>query len=137
MMRKNDSWPKKAYNNYDFLNSPSARVVRVLAEFIEPQSRFKKHNLHNTVVFFGSARTLPKRTALKKLKNIKQQILKAKNPTLVEIMQHGFDHKRRFSGEFGGKRSYEDQFKDISKGKEIMQQKFGNNFVNAINFQQA
>ncbi|MCP4653706.1 MAG: LOG family protein [Candidatus Omnitrophica bacterium] len=79
-MKKNDKWPKKAYNNYDFLNSPSARVVRVLSELIEPQTRFKKENLHNTVVFFGSARTLSKRTALKKLKNIELEISKSKKP---------------------------------------------------------
>ncbi len=48
--------PEKAYKNLEFLNSPSARPLRVLAEFLEPAARFKKHNIHDTIVFFGSAR---------------------------------------------------------------------------------
>ena len=50
------TWPLKAYKNLDFLNSPDARVIRVLAEFVEPQGRLRRANVHNTVVFFGSAR---------------------------------------------------------------------------------
>lgn len=72
-------WLKKAYNNYDFLNSPAARNIRVLAELTEPHSRFRKFNVHNTVVFFGSARTLPRKTALKKLKEITTRLSQTKN----------------------------------------------------------
>ncbi len=51
------SWrPEKAYKDLKFLNSPDARTVRVLCEFLEPQSRFRKHGIRNTIVFFGSAR---------------------------------------------------------------------------------
>ncbi len=49
--------PLKAYKNLDFLNSPDARIIRVLSEFIEPQGRLRRSDVHNTVVFFGSART--------------------------------------------------------------------------------
>ena len=49
--------PPKAYKNLDFLNSPDARIIRVLSEFIEPQGRLRRGGVHNTVVFFGSART--------------------------------------------------------------------------------
>lgn len=79
--RKKDhpQWLKKAYNNYDFLNSPAARNIRVLAELTEPHSRFRKHNVRNTVVFFGSARTLPRKTALKKLKEITTRLSQTKN----------------------------------------------------------
>lgn len=48
--------PEKAYKNLRFLSSPDARAVRVLCEFMEPQSRFRKYNIRDTVVFFGSAR---------------------------------------------------------------------------------
>ncbi len=48
--------PVKAYKNLDFLSSPDARTLRVLAEFLEPEARFKKHRIHDTIVFFGSAR---------------------------------------------------------------------------------
>ena len=32
--------PEKAYKNLDFLNSKDARILRILAEYIEPESRF-------------------------------------------------------------------------------------------------
>lgn len=51
--------PLKAYKNLAFLNSPEARVVRVLAEFIEPAGRFDRLSIKHTIVFFGSARTVP------------------------------------------------------------------------------
>ena len=55
---KKSQVPEKAYKNIDFLSSASARTVRMLAEFYEPQARFKKNNIVDTIVFFGSARTL-------------------------------------------------------------------------------
>lgn len=48
--------PPKAYANLDFLHSPDARTLRILAEFLEPQRRFEHYNVKDTVVFFGSAR---------------------------------------------------------------------------------
>jgi len=47
-----------AYHDLDFLESPDARPIRVLAEYLEPLRRFRVHNIQDTVVFFGSARTL-------------------------------------------------------------------------------
>lgn len=49
--------PKKSYKNPEFMNSISARPLRILSEYIEPASRFEEHEIENTVVFFGSART--------------------------------------------------------------------------------
>lgn len=48
--------PIKAYKNLEFLNSPDARPIRILAEFLEPLSRFRRERIFSTVVFFGSAR---------------------------------------------------------------------------------
>jgi len=45
-----------AYLNEEFLNSPDARVIRMLAEFLEPLSHFRREKVRDTVVFFGSAR---------------------------------------------------------------------------------
>ncbi|MHC4518618.1 MAG: LOG family protein [Planctomycetota bacterium] len=45
----------KAYDNREFLHGRSARPLRVLAEFIEPEERLRKHEICNTIVFFGSA----------------------------------------------------------------------------------
>lgn len=56
-------WPEKAYRNLNFLASPDARAIRVLCEFIEPGTRFRKLRIKDTIVFFGSARILPTETA--------------------------------------------------------------------------
>ena len=46
----------KAYDNAEFLNSKNARALRILAEYLEPKSRFEEHGVEDTIVFFGSAR---------------------------------------------------------------------------------
>src|SRR5690242_2902268 len=45
-----------AYLNEKFLNSPDARAIRMLAEFLEPLAHFRRQKVRDTVVFFGSAR---------------------------------------------------------------------------------
>jgi uncharacterized protein (TIGR00730 family) len=45
-----------AYLNPDFLNSPDGRILRILSEYQEPLSRFRREKIQDTVVFFGSAR---------------------------------------------------------------------------------
>jgi uncharacterized protein (TIGR00730 family) len=45
-----------AYLNEKFLNSPDARALRILAEFLEPLAHFRREKIRDTVVFFGSAR---------------------------------------------------------------------------------
>ena len=57
----------KSYENQTFLNSRAARPIRVLCELTEPEDRFRKNRVTNTVVFFGSARTLSLEEAQAKL----------------------------------------------------------------------
>jgi uncharacterized protein (TIGR00730 family) len=45
-----------AYFNPEFLNSPDGRILRILSEYQEPLSRFRREKIQDTVVFFGSAR---------------------------------------------------------------------------------
>jgi uncharacterized protein (TIGR00730 family) len=45
-----------AYENELFINSPDGRILRILAEYQEPLSRFRREQIQDTVVFFGSAR---------------------------------------------------------------------------------
>ncbi len=45
-----------AYENPDFLNSPDGRLLRMMAEYQEPMTRFRRERIQDTVVFFGSAR---------------------------------------------------------------------------------
>lgn len=73
-MRIREEKPIKAYKNLDFLNSPDARIIRILSEFLEPQTRFRRHGVRDTIVFFGSARIRPKRVALKEIASLKSQL---------------------------------------------------------------
>ena len=45
-----------AYENPNFINSPDGRILRILAEYQEPLARFRREQIQDTVVFFGSAR---------------------------------------------------------------------------------
>ena len=45
-----------AYQNEPFLDSPDGRILRILAEYREPLARFRREQIQDTVVFFGSAR---------------------------------------------------------------------------------
>ena len=46
----------KAYENLNFLHSRDARALRILAEYLEPLSRFEHYEIDDTIVFMGSAR---------------------------------------------------------------------------------
>ena len=46
----------RAYRNAAFLDSDEGRPLRILAEYLEPLHRFRREQIHDTVVFFGSAR---------------------------------------------------------------------------------
>jgi uncharacterized protein (TIGR00730 family) len=61
----------KAYKNEAFLGSPDARVLRILAEYIEPQARFRDLQVRDTIVIFGSARILAPDAAQANLERVK------------------------------------------------------------------
>jgi len=46
-----------AYRNEKFLDSPDARTLRILSEYLEPHAHFRRERIRDTIVFFGSART--------------------------------------------------------------------------------
>jgi hypothetical protein len=52
-----------AYENEPFLSSPDGRILRMLAEYQEPLARFRREQIQDTVVFFGSARFQARRAA--------------------------------------------------------------------------
>jgi len=57
----------KAYKNEAFLNSQEARSLRILAEYLEPESRFEELRIRDTVVVFGSSRILSRAEASERL----------------------------------------------------------------------
>lgn len=49
--------PLLAYRNEKFLDTPEARSLRILSEYLYPLKHFRQEKVQDTVVFFGSART--------------------------------------------------------------------------------
>ena len=45
-----------AYKHEQFLDSPDARALRILSEYLEPFAHFRREKIRDTIVFFGSAR---------------------------------------------------------------------------------
>lgn len=45
-----------SYKNEEFLDSDEGRPLRILAEYLEPLQSFRRAHVHDTIVFFGSAR---------------------------------------------------------------------------------
>lgn len=71
--------PVKAYQDDNFLNSSDGRTIRIITEYLQPKSKFKKYKVMDTIVFFGSARLKSKREAMKEYSFIKKS-----NPKQVE-----------------------------------------------------
>jgi hypothetical protein len=53
----------QAYLKESFLTSSDARPLRLLAEYLEPRSRFDRYNIDDTIVFMGSARLVSREQA--------------------------------------------------------------------------
>ena len=58
----------KAYQNEQWINSASARLLRIVSEYLEPKATFDRHNVEDTIVFMGSARLIDKEQAQANLK---------------------------------------------------------------------
>lgn len=85
-MAQSETGPKKhsivkAYKNLEFLNSPDARLVRVMCEFTEPQARLRRARIRDTIVFFGSARLPSAEQARARLDALRKQ--RSRNRSLV------------------------------------------------------
>ena len=48
--------PVLSYEDEAFLAAEDGRPLRILAEYLVPLHRFRRSNIHDTIVFFGSAR---------------------------------------------------------------------------------
>ncbi|MGQ9809048.1 MAG: LOG family protein [Armatimonadota bacterium] len=83
-MPENHRKPKKAYLDPDFLQSPDARVLRILAEYLGPLRKFRDEKVKDTIVFYGSARTPDPEQARKALERARRR-----------LRQHPADEKLR------------------------------------------
>ncbi|NUM70047.1 MAG: TIGR00730 family Rossman fold protein [Ignavibacteriaceae bacterium] len=69
---KENKQPPKSYKNQEFLNSSDARTIRILSEYLDPEARFNKYRVTDTVVFFGSARLRPLEHTTAKLQEMEE-----------------------------------------------------------------
>jgi len=51
-----DKRKNRFYYNDDFLGSPQGRSMRILSEYYGPLKKITENKIHDTIVFFGSAR---------------------------------------------------------------------------------
>jgi uncharacterized protein (TIGR00730 family) len=104
-MDDNASRAPLAYENLKFLNSPDARPLRILSEYIEPLNRFRHERIQDTVVFFGSARFHSREKASKELELLEkpdsaepappdQQMLLKRARVAVEMARYYEDARR-------------------------------------------
>ena len=56
---KEKDLPKIAFKNLEFLDSPEARALRILGEYIEPLNRLKDLKVNSMVFFLGSSKADP------------------------------------------------------------------------------
>ncbi|MHA1568160.1 MAG: lysine decarboxylase, partial [Alphaproteobacteria bacterium] len=70
-MDKHHPHPVKAYKNDAFIDGSHGRPMRILSEYLEPEARFEKFQVRDTIVFFGSARILSREAALAGLEEAK------------------------------------------------------------------
>ena len=59
MQTKGASDTPLAYEDQSFLMGEDGRPLRIIAEYLEPLERFRRAHIHDTIVFFGSARLSP------------------------------------------------------------------------------
>lgn len=72
-MNETEFWRTKTYNNPVFINSPEARNIRILCELTAPKAQFEKNHIENTIVFFGSARSISYDDARKNVETLVQE----------------------------------------------------------------
>jgi uncharacterized protein (TIGR00730 family) len=59
VIMKEKELPKIAFKNLTFLDSPEARTLRILGEYIEPLNRLKELKVNSMVFFLGSSKADP------------------------------------------------------------------------------
>ena len=86
-----------AYENEKFLNGPEGRILRILAEYQEPLSKFRRERIQDTIVFFGSARFRSRETAEAELRSIQEAgITPSEKPDLLQRAEANLEMSRYY-----------------------------------------
>ena len=83
-----------AYENESFLNSPDGRLLRIMSEYVEPLARFRREQIQDTVVFFGSARFQGREAAQALLKEAKGSSAVKRAHAAVHMARYYEDARR-------------------------------------------
>jgi uncharacterized protein (TIGR00730 family) len=75
------SMPPLAYLNAEFLKSPDARILRIISEYLEPAARLRRYRVRDTIVFFGSARSVSPEIAAERFRLLNEEVAQADAPT--------------------------------------------------------
>jgi hypothetical protein len=59
-----------------------------MSEFLEPQARFRRASITDTIVFFGSARINERKVAAKALSEVERVLVKTKRPTKELLLKY-------------------------------------------------
>jgi uncharacterized protein (TIGR00730 family) len=76
MARKPDCAPPLSFHHDAFVDSPAARPLRILAEYLDPLTRLRQAGVGDTIVIFGSARIQSPERARRHLTELKRKTLK-------------------------------------------------------------
>ena len=71
MARRHQTSQQPAYRDALFMESVAARPVRILTEYLDPLVRFRREEVGDTIVMFGSARIVARDRALAHLRRLK------------------------------------------------------------------
>jgi uncharacterized protein (TIGR00730 family) len=118
-MKKNTTKSVKAYKNLPFLNSPDARLIRMMSEYLEPLSRFRRYKVADTLVFFGSARVRSSDAVRKDIEQVKSLSAPArkKNPARLAELEEELNMARYYDDAVILARNLTEWSMGLGKGK--------------------
>jgi uncharacterized protein (TIGR00730 family) len=65
-----------AYLDHQFVESPAARPLRILGEYLDPLTRLHRAGVGDTIVMFGSARLQPRTRAIAHIRQLERDLKK-------------------------------------------------------------
>jgi hypothetical protein len=72
--RQKSDYAHVAHRDRKFLESVTARPLRILAEFLDPLERLRREGVGDTIVMFGSARVQPRERAQRQLAGLRRRL---------------------------------------------------------------
>jgi len=79
---------QKAFENLKFLKSRESRTIRILSEYLHPEQYLNKYNIKNTIVFFGSARSISSVDFANRQKSLLERLETTTNENELKIINN-------------------------------------------------